>query len=531
MGSLKTALASLAATLALSGCMTAPHKAYTVEQPQAAPVRNLTSMDLALSCLDRQLRDHNIPHKRLTSTGIPNRAGDKVSMGSGTDMLKTSIGQLSLSKAYTYQDLSSLAGSPGVMNGEPVFRPLDANAVLNWAVFLQNNHQKFNFPDYIVTGSISQADNNVTSDQVSGGIDAGGGGNAQGGLGGSMNQGVTVVTVDMHVEEIPSLEVISGLTTKNSIAVVRSSAGVDLSGRVSALGAHFNVNLDRTEGMHQAIRILIQLGTVELLGRLAGVPYEQCLTGETVQAHALGKAQDSFEGMSEDERVRFAQQKLATLADPNNPNRLPYYPGPANGSADAATLDAIARYQRDAGLIASGRVDLDLYRSLQNRVADVPAKPVPQVPPPPVAVQAIQQPPRLSLEAAPGSTFKPGSTLAVSLTVDQDAHVQCFLRTDSQEILRIFPTADQPDDLLRPGQTLTAPKPSASRQIELDKPGTEEIGCVVSAEAFKVGAALPKGPLGTASLPLPSLQAVHQHYQSEAGGAAVGFERLAVRVK
>ncbi len=44
-----------------------------------------------------------------------------------------------------------------------------------------------------------------------------------------------------------------------------------LSGHVSALGAHFNVNLDRTEGMHQAVRILIQLGTVELLGRLAGL--------------------------------------------------------------------------------------------------------------------------------------------------------------------------------------------------------------------------------------------------------------------
>jgi len=524
MGSLKIVLASLATTLALSGCMSAPHKAYTVEQPQTAPARNLTNMDLALSCLDRQLQDYNAPHKRLTSTGILSRAGDKVGMTSGVDMFKTSIGQLSLSNAYTYVDLASLAmANFGTNGGEMTNRPLDPQSISNWFVFLRQNAGSgkihFEFPDYNITGAISQADNNVTSDQVSGGLDAGGNGNAQGGLGGSMNQGVTVVTVDMHVQDSTSLQMVNGLTTKNSIAVVRSSVGADLSGRVSALGGHFNVSLDRTEGMHQAIRILIQLGTVELLGRLAHVPYEQCLTGETVQANALGKAHEGFEAMAEDERVRFAQQKLAALVDPKSFDHAVYYHGPANGVADAATREAIGRYQKDAGLIANGQVDLDLYRSLQHREAEAAAAP------------AQPAAPSLSLQPGPGTTFKLGSKLAVNLTTSADAHVQCFLQDEQKKVFRIFPSTDQADDFLAAGQTLTVPSPAATRQIVLNTAERHEFGCVVSADALKAGQALPIAPPGDTTLPVSSLQEVAEQYRRAAGAAAVGFESLSVRAR
>lgn len=524
MGSLKTAIASLVATLALSGCMSDPHKAYTVEQPRSAPARNLTSMDLALSCLDQKLRDYHAPRKNLTSTGIPNRAGDKVGMNSGVDMLKTSIGQLSSSNTYTYVDLAALAmANPGTNGGEIANRPMDPQSILNWFMFLGrtagNSNIRFEFPDYNITGSISQADNNVTAENYSGGID-GGTGNAHGGIGGSANQGTTVVTVDMHVEDAPTLKMVNGLTTKNSITVLRNSVGADLSGQVSALGAHFNVSLDRNEGRHQAIRILVQLGTVELLGRLAHVPYEQCLTGESVQASALDKAYDAFEDMAEDARIRFAQQKLAALADPKSLSHALYYAGPLNGVADAATRDAIARYQHDAGLIASGQVDLDLYRSLRHAV-EKPALPD--------AASAQATAPKLSIQAP--LAFKPGTQLAVNLIADQDAHVQCFLQNDKKQILRIFPTAEQPDDRLSAGQAVTVPNHSASRQILLDAPGREDIGCVVSSQAFQADAALSKGLLGTTVLPLPSLQDVYEQYRREAGTVAVGFESLPVRIQ
>ena len=527
MASPKTAAAALAAALALAGCAGAPQKAYTVEQPRTAPARNLTSMDLALSCLDRQLRDYHAPRKNITSTGIPSRAGDKVVLGSGVDMLKTSVGQLTLSDTYTYVDLSAMAAATMQGNSnEPSFRPLDPQSLNNWFVLLRQLKSsdggiKFKYPDYDITGSISQADGGVASDRQSGGLFVGGG-NVQGGPGFSVNQDVTIVTVDMQVIDAATLQMVNGLTTKNSIAVARSGTGVDLSGQVSTVGGHYSVNLDRSEGMHQAVRILIQLGAIELLGRLAGVPYEQCLSGETVQAGALGKAHDAFEDLDEAGRVRDAQTRLAALADPKSLARAPYYAGQASGQADAATRDAIARYQRDHGLVASGEVDLDLYRRLRHE----------QAAPPPAAPQLGLAPaPRLSLAPAPGVSFKPQSKLAVNLSADQDAHVQCFLQNDKQQVYRVFPSAEQPDDYLSAGQPLTVPDPAAKTQILLDAAGKEALGCVASAQPLQAGAGLPKGPLGTTRVPLSNLQEVYEQYRREAGGAPVGFETLAVEVR
>jgi len=138
MPKLKTTLASLAATLALSGCMTAPHKAYTVGQAKTAPVRNLTNMDLALGCLDRLLVEYQVRPMYITSPGLPNRADDKLGLSSSADMLKTSIGQLSQSNVFRYVDLSFLAMSQyGGNANETGSRPLDANAIHTWIEFLR----------------------------------------------------------------------------------------------------------------------------------------------------------------------------------------------------------------------------------------------------------------------------------------------------------------------------------------------------------------------------------------------------------
>ncbi len=57
---------------------------------------------------------------------------------------------------------------------------------------------------------------------------------------------------------------------------VRGVAG-DLGGRIKKAGVFLNFSFDRSEGTHQAIRTLLQLNSIEVLGKLAKVPYTQCL--------------------------------------------------------------------------------------------------------------------------------------------------------------------------------------------------------------------------------------------------------------
>jgi hypothetical protein len=517
MLNLKTTLASLAAMLTLSGCMTAPHKAYTANQAKTAPVRNLTNMDLALSCLDGLLVEYQVQPMYITSPGLPNRAGGKVDLSSGADILKTSIGQLSQSNVFRYVDLSLLSMSQyGGNANETGSRPIDANAIDTWIQFLNkySNTSGFHYPGYLISGSISQLDNSVLSDQAGGSL----GSEQIGTLGLNQDQIVSVVTVDMQVVGANYLQVMNGLTTKNSLALAKNGVGADLSGRVKTVGGYFNVSYDRSEGLHQGIRDLIQLGAVELLGKLAKVPYQRCLQGEGAAPGALQADEGRFEEMSAEQRVRFAQQRLAALADPSNFSHAAYYPGPANGVLDAATRDAIARYRRQAGLIANAEIDLDLYRSLTHAQPDKPPS---------------QTAPKLSFASPDGrplgtaARFRLGSLLRIGLDADRRAHAQCFLRNQNQEVYRIFPSADQPDDTISPGSPALIPAPNNPVQITLDTSGGEEIGCISAQSPLRAGAALPLQALGTAPLPgARSLQAVFEQYQQAQGGEAVGMEVL-----
>ena len=532
MTKFKTFLASLAATLALSACMTAPHKAYTTNQAKTAPVRNLTNMDLALSCLDRLLVEYRVQPISLTSTGLPNRAGDKVGLSSGMDMLKTSIGQLSQSDVFHYVDLSSLAmGQYGGNANESGSRPIESVTIESWIKFLDTriNRNVFSLPDYIITGSISQNDNNVLSDQTGGSL----GSEQIGTLGANQDQMVSVITVDMQVLDLQRLQVINGLTTKNSLALAKNGVGADLSGRVKTVGGYFNVSYDRSEGMHQGVRDLIELGTIELLGKLAKVPYQRCLQAEASAPGALQTDEGRFEELSTEQRVRFAQQRLAGLADPADFERKPYYNGLVNGITDNATRDAIARYRRQAGLIANAEIDLDLYRSLAHAPAAAPPSPVQSQPAP-------STPPQLGFFSPDGSalgtaaSFRNGSVLQFALGSNQRVHAQCFLRNQNQTVYRIFPTSAQPDDTLSPDRPTLIPASDLPMQIILDTPGPgkEEIGCISAVGPLRAGSTLPLRALGDAPLPgVHSLQAVFEQYQQAQGSEKLGFDVLQFRTE
>ena len=419
------------------------------------------------------------------------------------------------------------------LTNESGSRPIEAVTIDNWIKFLNayTNSTEFKYPGYIISGSISQNDNNVLSDKT----DMSAGSEHIGTLGVNQDQMVSVITVDMQVLDSRGLQVLNGLTTKNSLALAKNGIGADFSGRVKTVGGYFNVSYDRSEGMHQGVRDLIELGTIELLGKLAKVPYERCLQAEASAPGALQADEGRFEDMSTEQRIRFVQQRLAGLADPADFAHRAYYNGPVNGLTDSATRDAIARYRRQAGLIANAEIDLDLYHSLAHAPAAAPAlSPVAADQPAPVQSLSVPStPPQLGFSSPDGTawgtaaSFRIGSVLQFVLGANQRVHAQCFLRNQNQTVYRIFPTAEQPDGTLSPGRPTLIPTADAPMQIILDTPGKEEIGCISAAGPLRAGSALPLQALGLAPLPgVHSLQAVFEQYQQAQGGEKLGFDVL-----
>jgi curli biogenesis system outer membrane secretion channel CsgG len=506
----RAALATAALTL-LTACQPPAETAYDVQHPRTAPVRNIGNFNQALRCMDDMFLAQGKQDIYITTAGIPDATG---LIAAGTkEMFITAVSRMSAkSNAFRFVDYDPTQ--------------LDVQ-VLSELVGL---HDDFVAPNYYVRGAITQLDSNVLQSSTSAGVSI-----PYMDLAINGNQVVSVVSIDLNVGKLITRQILPGISASNSIAVVQSGKGADVGGLIGKAGLSLSVSLDKSEGFHQAVRNLIELSTIEVLGKLSRVPYWQCLTIESTNPNYRTEARGWFDTMGERERERFVSTALV---------RSGYLRSEADGT-NAGLPDAIARYQVDSDLVPSGRVDFDLYYRLLANEARRPtsqsaaATPVaagsigtaggPLATPAPPPAEA----PRLTLTTprGPRPGYRVGETMVVAVQPTQDAYVYCYYQDSTGTVARIFPNRFQPDPFLRAGTRVEIP-PAGTKSFALrfDKPGGSEAVACLGADR-EIGLRLPNRLKAQDLEPLPvsGLDEVASQFR-EMPGARVDDARLAVEV-
>lgn len=269
------AIGIISITGLLIACTTNPIDGYIGYQPSTPPVRNVTQFTNALQCFDGMLAKAQLKPVYITAEGIPNQAGGETAITSGRNMLITTIKQLH-SNVFRFLDLPTDSNSQdaslelqGIHKSSPFTLELYKQQYAAW-----NNGRltkEITYPDFTITGGITQSDKNIIANGIGANIVLE---NADFGV--SKDDMVSVITMDMGVHDNTNFEVL--FSVANSIAVYRQGTSGDLGGRIKKVGTYFNFSFDKSEGTHQAIRTLMQLNTIEILGKLANVPYQQCLS-------------------------------------------------------------------------------------------------------------------------------------------------------------------------------------------------------------------------------------------------------------
>jgi curli biogenesis system outer membrane secretion channel CsgG/peptidoglycan hydrolase-like protein with peptidoglycan-binding domain len=462
--------AILAACLSLmaAGCVTSADRATLVRQPSTAPVKTISNFTESLRCMDVLLWNHGKRDIFMTSNGLPDATGRVA--GGTKEMLITAVSRMSTrSNAFRFVDF------------EPALD--DVNALYS----LIGIQPDFRVPSYYVRGAITQLDDNVIDESVGAGISL-----PQVDLGVSADQRVSVISVDLNVGDLVTRQIIPGMSASNSIAVKSSGVGADAGGTINKAGLSFNVALNQSEGFHQAVRTLVELSTIEVLGKLTRVPYWQCLGIEHTNSAFMAQAREWFDTMSTTERVAFVQRVLQ--ADR-------YYDGPISGTLDGATQSAVGRYQSDNDLIATGRIDFDTYYRMlgkpaaqamsQDRGDRLPgadgrprveqtAAPVPSIP------EVI-----LTTDRGPSPSYRVGETVVFQAQTTADGFLYCFYMDNDGSVSRIFPNRFQPDAFIEGNRQIEIP-PGYKKpfNIRMDRAGNNEaVACVVSGE--ELGTRLP----------------------------------------
>lgn len=502
---------ALLALLFLSACQPRPETAYDVQNPRTAAVRNIGNFNESLRCMDDLFIAQGKQNIYITTAGIPDATG---LIAAGTkDMFITAVSRMSArSGAFRFVDYDPTQ--------------LDVQ-VLSEMVGLRDN---FRAPNYYVRGAITQLDSNVLQSQVAAGLSI-----PNLDLAVNGNQVVSVVSIDLNIGDLVTRQILPGISASNSIAVVQSGKGADAGGLIGKAGLSLSVSLDKSEGFHQAVRNLIELSTIEILGKLTRVPYWQCLTIDSTNPTFRSEARGWYDLMGQTEREQFVTAALTRA-------------GYLGGAADADLTGAIARYQSENDLIPSGHIDFDLYYRLlasdarhpaKTTSAAQPAAPGPQPAPADTQAALPSAPPAasrapglvLSTPRGPRPSYHVGETMVVSVQPAQNAYIYCYYQDSGGTVARIFPNRFQPDAFV-PGnrQIEIPPAGQKSFAIRFDQPGGRETVACLGANQ-EVGLKLPDRLKAQDLDPLPvsGLDEVATQFRS-VPGVQVSDARLAVEV-
>lgn len=510
---------ALGSALLVSGCgqldarrHIGVHEPATVmNRPVVRPVRSISSFSESLSCMDHMLRAAELPTTLISSKQFPDFSG-RVPVAV-KDMVVTSLSQMShLSNAFRYVDYEvDIARQDTVQNLT--------------TILLNNNQMQLQRPALYVSGAIAFVDQNVASQRKTAGISS-----DRVDAGYSNSNSATVVALEVHLGDFRTRTIIPGLDSANEVVIGGAGEGLDLAGRIGTYGVRFNVGRDYAMGTGGALRTLVDLAMIELVGKWARVPYWQCLMLDQTNPNFQRQMRDWFIESGTPGQLRLVRSSLISRG----------YLQSSQADLGANHPDmrtALAQFQADRGVVVTGVIDFPTYETaLRDFVALGPDGSLTRIGwsnTGPLTVAALEPatgpagPWSIDLQlenpqpAGMRPAFSEGEQIFLSATVSRTSHLYCYYVDSAGGVMRLLPNALQSNTLVSANQAVRIPDwMSANPGFILDagKPGTESTICMATAED-----AMPKlpselqGPALTMVKDVQGVSGLQQRFQKTMG--------------
>lgn len=479
------------------------HDAALAAATKAPATKTFTSFSGALRCMDDLLLAYGKKDIVITSAGLPDATG-KISVGT-KEMLISAIAKMSIkSKAFKFIDYETKDSDLATL-----FNDLKSVGSTNI------------IPSYYIRGAITQLDDNALDSQKGFSIalpflD----------FGISKDQVQSLVSVDMSVVESTTRAVLAETSSSNTMIITRAGRSNEGGGKIGKAGLSINMSLNKSEGAGAAVRALVELGTVETIGRLTKTPYWKCLDIDGTNPSIMQQAQEWYDSQTPIEQIKFVQRKLGGMADAEG---KPMYVGAIDGQMNPALADAIGRYQAENGLIANSKISFELYYSLQNANTSLAADPVPVVPAL-TSVNRRKSPLRLKMGSDRGEmpVYRAKEYLAATAVLSNAGALYCYYQDAEGGVARIFPNRFQSNPRLSAEQVLYIPGGQVPFKIRFDKSGTQERILCLASENDMALPALAKGD-DLRRLPVKNLDEVAQTFRQMNPDVVEGYLNIQVR--
>ena len=435
--------------------------------PSSLPVSTVTDFTRSIQCMDDRLAEQNGARIKVVIIEEEDTTGQVVG---AKDMLITALSKM----ARKSRSISISAINAG--DGDRFIRELAENVLLREDVNVDS-------PKFYIRVSQPQIDEAVASDRMQAGL------RLIKLLDGQVSKDtlMTAMSLDMNMGRTTTLENIPGVYSSNTVAIKRSGNALGSSGTLEKLGVLFRVTSDRAEGFHHTMRQLIELGSIELIGRLTQIPYWECLDIAASNKAVMRQIEDWYNNLKPHELQLFVQSKLAALG---------FYGGAIDGVDNAATRRAIASFKGSIGLLATSDADIALYRYLLTDQTPISAEHLPLLNYAYFDAEANDHamatshtsagftrvvPLELETRMANLPTLNVGEKISVTATPSTDAHLYCYYQKPGQPVHKIFPNRYRRDSFVKGGVGVRIPDGADRFTLEADLAGDRhDILCIAS---------------------------------------------------
>ena len=275
-----------------------------------------TVYDKALRDFGKMLDAYNISKIRVQSKLISNQTSEKSLPDDVSRMLISSVNKI---------------------GNKIIYVPYDPNYVLSEAQ--TGGNIKRALPQIVLAGGITEFDKDMIEksrrlrSEVS--IQEGDYGskyNHDGGAGYSAEGGVSRMTLDLQLMNYKTQTYIANVQSINQVNIRKSKLGWSIGYYFQGSGAAFEYELKKKQGKYHAIRLLVELSVLEVLGKYFDVPYWRCVKGSKPNVTMINRMREEFVDLSDAQQLSYIREYLFFHG----------YPGIATpaGQVDQSTLSS-----------------------------------------------------------------------------------------------------------------------------------------------------------------------------------------------
>jgi len=338
-------------SLLLVSCASVDPANIEVELKTAPPTSQITNYTQALADLGLMTEIYNVDVVKIQSNPIGDNTGTSGSTGGEiprdiTEMIKSALNSI---------------------GGRVTFIPYDPSFMQNQMVTGYSNFDDKLIPDVVISGGITEFDRGLET--RGDGTDVSAGAEFTGlpsylpskeiklRYGDTGKTGLASITLDFNLLNFKTMAGIPRMGSVNSMKVSKAMGEKELG--ISLFGQSFGRkgSVKKVQGRHAAVRLLVELSMIQVVGKYNGLPYWRLLGDDAMPDKDVESAIRKFYfKLGDSDRIFKAQEWLY----------LHGYELALNGQLDNATIAALKQY--DAGYNPANKISDDLFVRLYSSI-------------------------------------------------------------------------------------------------------------------------------------------------------------------